>query len=89
MSYTPMILIDKKSLDEKEKRIIDEIIHNYSYEKNVIEVFNYLIYHLQDEDIVDFDCIKFVLIQPEFTSLNREVRNILSELDINYRVSNY
>lgn len=82
MSYTPTIVIKKQDLD-KHKRLFDDW-HPNEEEQKVIE---YLKFVNDKHDVVKIDNVQIVLCCPEFSSFNRDVREKLTELGVQYGLS--
>jgi hypothetical protein len=91
MSYEPMILIRRSSLEAKRKEIEEKTIYGSGNEKMKKEdndawlaVYNAL--ETKDCDTVKFPEIELIIITPELTTHNKKVRKILDDLEIDYRV---
>lgn len=83
MSYTPTIVIKKQDLD-KHKKLFDEYYANEEEQRTM----DYLKYVNEKHDVVKIDNVEIVLCCPEFSSSNKDVRDKLSELGIQYGLSN-
>jgi len=83
MSYTPTIVIKKEDL-AKHKRLFDEWYPNEEEQKTM----EYLKFVFEKHDAVKIDNIEIVICCPEFSSSNRNVREKLTELGIQYGLSN-
>lgn len=82
MSFTPDIIIRRTDL-EKNRNIIEESLWDKNCEQN--QHFNFLFEALKSKPI-SFPEIELVIIKPEYTTLNQEVRDLLDELQIDYRI---
>ena len=83
MSYTPTIVIKKQDLDKHKSKFNDF----YSDEEEATTM-EYLKYVNEKHDVVKIDNIEIVLCCPEFSSSNKNVREKLKELNIQYGLSN-
>lgn len=83
MSYTPTIVIKKQDLD-KHKKLLDDWYPNEEEQKTM----EYLKFVNDKHDVVKIDNVEIVLCCPEFSSLNSDVRTKLTELGVQYGLSN-
>lgn len=84
MSFTPQIIIDKKSL-EKERDTIESKVYNEKKD-DVRAAYKELEKALAMEPIV-FPKMEIVIIQPELSSPNERVRRLLMKLDVTFRLN--
>jgi len=82
MSYTPTIIIQKEDLD---KAIKDGFING---NPPLDEAEEYLVYIHDNNDVAYLKNTPLLIFEPEFSSLNTNVRQLLSELNIEYGISN-
>lgn len=84
MSYGPMLLIDKEDLDNKQIEIFARKVNNITItSEDKVKAFNELEKALT-LDIVEFKNKKMIIIHPELTTHNKNVRRLLDELKIYY-----
>ena len=97
MSYEPYIIVRKKDLESHENEIefgeYDEIkkIKGKKAEekiKDIEDTYDVLKRALNDKDTIKFAEIELVIFWVEYTSNNKNVRNLLDKLGIEYKLWN-
>jgi hypothetical protein len=93
MSYTPLLLIDRRTLETGRYHIeqkCEEIARRKKMPNpQVCEAYKALrdVLQLPEEKDIVFPQIRLVLMEVEFDGLNRNVRKILNTLKIEFRTS--
>jgi hypothetical protein len=83
MSYTPTIVINKKELDKHK-----DFFEQFYLDDNEQATIDYLKYVNNKHDVIKIGNEEIVLCCPEFSSSNRHIRDKLTELGIEYGLSN-
>lgn len=81
MGYEPTLIIKKDDLERVESVLIENTYHK---DKDVQKVARYLL-DINNNNVIEFDGLRLVICAPETTSFNREVRDALFDLDVEYR----
>lgn len=84
MSFEPKIFILRKDF-EKNRESIEDL--RYSDDEDIVRVADFLSV-LSDEYMVKFGELEILFCEPEGTGFNLNVRRLLQELDIEYKILN-
>lgn len=84
MSFTPTLVIKKKDL-EKNRAKIEMSEYKTHRKENISKAWAELRIIL-NKGSIDFEELSIVIAQPEFTYLNENVRNLLTKLNIDYKL---
>jgi len=86
MSYTPTIVINKKDLD----KYADKFQRNWEWltDEELEKVMNYLRWVYEKHDVVKINGVELLICEPEYSSLNADVRDKLSEWGVEFGLSN-
>ncbi len=86
MSFFPTIIIKLSDLQKH-----SELLENsweYEHDEKLNRVLIFLKDALKTRNVFEIDGIKMILCQPDFSLFNQEVRDKLSELGVQYAISN-
>ena len=81
MSYTPTLFIKKSDLVKNEKKIEKGIYHKKEETQKAYEELNVAL----NKGTIKFPELELVVIQPEFSGLNNDVRGLMKKLKIDFR----
>ena len=91
MSFEPHIYINYKNLETKRFDIEHKANEKWDDRDNneskiYIELYNLLNYKNKYSKVIEFPGFSFVRIHPELSSYNQEFRDVLDELEIEYKI---
>lgn len=87
MSYTPQIVINATQLLAKSSEIENaEYCLDKKKWKKQVEAYEILYKVVKNQKPITFPTLSIFICHPEFTGLNSEVRGLLDELGVEYRV---
>lgn len=95
MSYEPHIIVRKKDLEAHREEIeygeykaVEEIKGRKAGDRkrDISDAYDVLKRALNDDDTIKFPELEFVIFWVEYTSKNGDVRRLLEELKIEYRL---